>query len=103
MFNRVRRAAAALFSILILPTLAAAQPFLDIAYDPDVPTLETAIGHAPGEAITTTTEILDYLDALQAAAPDRMQIVRYGETWQGRPLVYAVISAPENIARLDEI
>ena len=34
-------------------------------YDPAIPTLESVIGHRPGDAITTPDEIGRYLDALQ--------------------------------------
>ena len=79
------------------------QPYLPASYDASIPTLEEAIGHPSGEEITTPSEILDYLAALQQAASDRMQIVEYARSWQGRPLVYAVIASPEQFARLDAI
>ena len=37
------------------------------------------------------------------AAPDRTRLVRYGETIEKRGLYYLVITAPKNLARLDEI
>ena len=91
------------FTLLALPAATLAQPFLDTPYSEQIPTLETVIGHAPGEEITTSAETLQYFEALQAAAPDRMTIVQYATSWQGRPLYYAIIGSPENIARLDEI
>jgi len=102
MFDRVRSFAAALI-LLALTGPAAAEPFIEANHDPQIPTLESVVGHTSGEAITSPAEILAYFEALRAAAPDRMRIVEYGESWQGRPLVYAIISAPENMARLDEI
>ncbi|MEM0984794.1 MAG: M14 family metallopeptidase [Pseudomonadota bacterium] len=99
----VRPITAAFVFLLALFPSAAAQTFLETAYSPDIPTLEDAIGHQSGEAITSSAEILAYFEALEGAAPDRMQIVTYGESWQGRPLVYAVITSAENLARLDDI
>jgi len=75
----------------------------EAAHDPAIPTIETAIGHSPANRLTRPEEAVRYLEALAAAAPDRMKLYRYGKTWEGRELVYAVISAPENIARLDQI
>ncbi|MBK5910601.1 hypothetical protein CCR85_03725 [Rhodothalassium salexigens] len=72
-------------------------------YDPAVPTLERVIGHAVGEDITKPGEVLTYLRALAEARPDSMRIVRYAESWEGRPLVYAIIAKPETMARLDAI
>ena len=43
-----------------------------------------------------------YLEALSEAAPDRSKLVRYGESFEGRELVYLIISSPETMARLDE-
>lgn len=81
----------------------AAQSFLNVQTDPAIPTLEEIAGHAPGDEISTVTEALDYMDALAEAAPDRMQVTRYAESWEGRELVYGVISSAQNMARLDEI
>ena len=72
-------------------------------FDPAIPRLEKVVGHAPGEVITKPKAALRYLEALAAAAPDRMRIVDYAQSWEGRRLVYAVIAAPETIARLDAI
>ncbi len=47
--------------------------------------------------------IVDWFEALAAAHPDRVSLVRFGETWERRPLLYAVITSPENHARLAEI
>ncbi len=91
--------AAAIFAMMP----AAAEGLIDAVYDPRVPTLRAVIGHAPGEAITSSEDALTYLEALEAAAPDRIRIVRFGASWQGRPLAYAIVASPENLARLDTI
>ena len=72
-------------------------------YDPAIPTLESAIGHANGERITRPEDALRYLGALRRAAPDRMRLFEYARSWENRPLVYAVIGSAANIARLDAI
>ncbi len=74
----------------------------DADYDPAIPTYTETLGYAPGEAITTHREMLRYLQTL-AAASDRVSMRTYGQTYQGRDLVTAVVSSPENIARLEKI
>ncbi|GAB4519990.1 MAG: M14 family zinc carboxypeptidase [Parvularculaceae bacterium] len=72
-------------------------------YDPAIPTLEQIAGHQNGERVTWPRDVIAYFEALQAAAPDRIRVWEYARTWEGRPLIYAAVSSPENIARLDEI
>ncbi|GGB63053.1 M14 family metallopeptidase [Henriciella pelagia] len=93
---------ASLMAALSLCGLAHAQSFLDINADPAIPTLEQEIGHAPGDEITRPEDAIAYMEALAEAAPDRMQITEYAESWEGRPLIYAVISSPENMTRLEQ-
>ena len=82
---------------------AFAQAFPEAVYNDAVPTLKDVTGHDHGEAITSSREINDYFRALAEAAPERMQVRAYGETWQGRELIYAVMSSPANMARLEDI
>ncbi len=93
----------AALGIAISAPAARAQSFLPGQFDPDIPTLSQTVGHEPGERITSPTEALDYLEALVAVAPDRVRMVEYATSWEGRPLHYVVISAPQNMARLDAI
>ena len=82
---------------------AQAQSFLKGSFDPAVPTLTETVGHEPATRITSPDEATAYLKALVAAAPDRTRMVQYATSWEGRPLFYVVLSAPENIGRLDAI
>jgi Zinc carboxypeptidase len=72
-------------------------------YDPTVPTIEQVTGHAPGERVTWHADVMRYFDALAAAQPDRVSVHRYAQTWEGRDLIYVVISSPDNMARIDDI
>ncbi|MDJ0642868.1 MAG: M14 family metallopeptidase [Erythrobacter sp.] len=82
---------------------AQAQSFLEGEFDPAIPTLEESVGHAPGTRITSPDEMLAYLGALVEAAPERARLVEYARSWENRPLHYVVLTAPENMARLDAI
>ncbi|MEM1402530.1 MAG: M14 family zinc carboxypeptidase [Pseudomonadota bacterium] len=75
----------------------------DTNYDEAVPTVRQVLGYDGGEQITWSHDVRRYFDALASHAPDQVRIIEYGETWERRPLFYAVISSPENVARLDEI
>ncbi len=72
-------------------------------YDAAVPSIEQVLGHAPGERITSHAELNRYLEALAEAAPDRITLSEYAESWEGRRLVYVLIGSARNMARLDEL
>ena len=73
------------------------------SYDPSIPTIESVLGYESGERITWHGEAVQYFEALVEAAPDRAAMFEYARTWEGRELVYVVITSPENLARIDEI
>ena len=67
-----------------------------------VPTFSEVAGHEFGERITLHQEMVAYLQALDQAS-DRVVVQKVGESWEGRDLVIAIVTSPENHARLDEI
>ncbi len=82
----------------------AADPFWPgVEYEPGIPTMEQVLGFGPAERIASHAEIVEYMEALAAAAPDRMRLATYAESWEGRKLIYAAIGSKESIARLDEL
>jgi hypothetical protein len=72
-------------------------------YDPGIPTLESVVGHAIREEVTSPEEIVAYFRALAGAAPDRTRLVEYGESWEGRPLVALLVGSARTMSRLDEV
>jgi hypothetical protein len=64
---------------------------------------EQFMGYKIGTKYTRHHKILDYFRAVAQARPDMVKMEKYGETNEGRELVLAFISSPENIARLDAI
>jgi len=94
-------------SILLAAAAVAAAAPLDLApgtrYADEIPTLKEVLGHEPGEEITSPEGIVTYLEALHRAAPDRTRLVRYAQTWEGRPLHVLLVASPQRIARLDEV
>ncbi|MBX3278132.1 MAG: hypothetical protein KF868_09035 [Acidobacteria bacterium] len=72
-------------------------------YNAAIPSLKTVSGYDFGERITPPDDIVRYLQALAAAAPDRTRLVKYAETWEGRPLYAIIIASAERMRRIDEI
>lgn len=72
-------------------------------YDPTIPTVRSVLGFELGAEMARHAQVGSYLEALAAAAPQRLKIFEYGESWEGRKLIYGVISSPKNIARLDDV
>ena len=97
------RTAALLF--LSLPLLA--QPKFEYwpgtSYDATVPTLHKVAGYEIGERISPHATIVRYFEALAQAEPRRMKLFEYGQTWEGRKLIYAAIGSEANIRKLTEI
>jgi hypothetical protein len=101
MIKSVIAAAAVVFA---WDATASAQPSaLDAHYDAEIPDTSVVLGHGFGEEITTPENAIDYLRALEAAAPDRVRVIDYATSWEGRTLAYAVIAKPETLARLDSL
>lgn len=100
------RSALAFICLLWMSVAVAAQGFEFLPgakYDPAIPTLKKVVGHDIGEKITMHHEAEKYMTALQQAAPTRIKVFKYAETWEGRALYVMAIGSPTNIARLDEI
>ncbi len=72
-------------------------------YDAKIPTFRQVLGYDPGEKVTSYAGIGRYFEALAAAAPARMKVFDYGESWEGRKLIYAVVASEANLRRIAEI
>ncbi|AIE84495.1 M14 family zinc carboxypeptidase [Fimbriimonas ginsengisoli] len=72
-------------------------------YDASVPKPESVLGYAPGEHHTNFRDQERVISAIAAAAHDRVKVIQYGKTPEGRPLRILAISSPRNIARLEAI
>lgn len=70
-------------------------------YSADIPTHFEVLGYNVGERITSHADMIRFFEALEKAAPDRIKVLEYGRTWEGRQLIYAAIGNPANIADLD--
>lgn len=68
-----------------------------------VPTPAAFLGYDLGSRFTRHDRIVAYVEAVAAAAPERVRLVRYGTSYEGRPLVAAFVSSPRNVGRLEAI
>ena len=68
-----------------------------------VPTPESVLGHKPGDDyyLANYEDAVKYFHVL-AEHSDRMKMFTVGKSTQGRDIEVGVISAPENLARLEE-
>ncbi len=68
-----------------------------------IPAPEDVLGFRPGDdrRLASWAQVVEYFQKL-AAASDRVKFEEIGKTTMGAPFVYATISAPENLKRLDE-
>ncbi len=91
--------------IFLLANLTLAQDedlFPGGRYDSRIPTPLQILEHRFGERHTFHWEMEKYIHILDEVSP-RVQVKSYGKTYQGRKLYYIIISAPENMDRLEKI
>src|SRR6202161_895830 len=70
----------------------------------EVPTPISVLGHNPGDDfyLADYEDTIRYFHALAAAAPDRMKMFTVGKSTRGKDIEIAVISSPQNLAKLDD-
>ncbi|MGA2589653.1 MAG: M14 metallopeptidase family protein [Bryobacteraceae bacterium] len=82
--------------------LAVAALFLAAGCRAAVPTPAEHFGFTPGDdyKLADNAEIIGYFQKL-AKSSDRMRLEEFGRSSEGRPMYVALISAPENLRKLD--
>ncbi len=73
-----------------------------INYDESIPSPAEHLGYKLGDHFTLHAQVLDYFESL-AATSNKVTLHPYGKTYEGRPLVYAIITSEANQSRIDEI
>ena len=74
----------------------------EIILDSNIPAPESVIGHAFGTLHTYQWQMEKYLETLERVS-DRIAIIRYGTTWEGRPLHLVIISDPQNLSDIESV
>ena len=72
-------------------------------YDNEIPKPESILGYGPGERTSTFRDQERVVMAIAAAAKDRIRVIDYGRTPEGRPLRIFAVSSRENMRRLSQI
>jgi len=75
---------------------------LQHGFSQSLPTPDQFLGYPLGSHFTPHYKVLEYFKAVAAATPN-MQLQQYGTTYEGRPLMMAIIASPENFGRLQAI
>jgi len=76
--------------------------FPEQKYDKNVPAPDQVLGLKIGERPLRYREVVQYMTLL-AESSSRVKIWESGETFEGRKLIYVIISSEENLSRLEEI
>ena len=61
------------------------------------------LGYEAGERHSTFREMEQTILALAAAAPERVKVMDFGKSAEGRPLRLIAVGSPENVAKLEAI
>lgn len=60
------------------------------------------LGYELGERFTRHHRVVEYFQHVASVVPN-VELYKYGETYEYRPLVYAVVTSPENLKNLEQI
>jgi len=74
----------------------------ELTYDAAIPAPKEVLNYRLGERFTIYADAINYFKTL-AAASDKITIAPYGETYEGRELVYLVITSEKNQGRIEDI
>ncbi len=74
-----------------------------VNYESSVPLPKQVIHHEVGEWHVTHDRLVDYMQAVAAAAPERIKLETMGYSYERRPQVLLIITSKANHARLEEI
>ena len=72
------------------------------AYSEEIPKPEDVIGHQIGTRHTEPAQIAEYFRTVDEAS-DRVVVEQHARSYEGRPLLHAVVTSPENLDRLEDI
>jgi hypothetical protein len=101
---------ATILTFLLASTLAFAQQDAferfqfhpDLSYDTDITSPIEYLGYELGDEFTFHYQVMDYFKVLDEES-DRLSFHKYGTTYEGRDLYYAVISSGNNMENIESI
>ena len=74
--------------------------FNNVNYDLSIPRPEEVMGHKIGERHTRTSQVIDYFEAI-AGISDRVIIDDHAKSHEGRRLIHAIVTHPDNHNNLE--
>jgi hypothetical protein len=74
-----------------------------VTYNPAIPKPKDIIYHEVGEWHVTHDRLVNYMQAVAKAAPNRIKLETMGFTYEGRPQVLLIITSPKNHQNLETI
>jgi len=74
-----------------------------VRYNPAIPKPKDVIHHEVGEWHVTHDRLVNYMQAVATAAPDRVKFEVMGYTYEQRPQVLLIITSPKNHQNLEQI
>lgn len=74
----------------------------DLNYDQDITSPQEYLGYELGAEYTFHHQVMDYFKQLDEES-DKLSFHKYGSTYEGRDLYYAVISSEENMDNIESI
>ncbi|NNE47309.1 MAG: peptidase M14 [Rhodothermales bacterium] len=73
-----------------------------LGYDAGIPIPDAILGHRLGSRHTEPHQVVDYFEATEKIS-DRVVVRRHALSYEGRPLIHAIVTSPSNHARLERI
>lgn len=64
---------------------------------------EQFLGYELGDRFTRHHSVVEYFQHVTAARPNNVKFIQYGETYEHRPLIVAIIASDENFKNLEQI
>ena len=60
------------------------------------------LGYELGDRFTPHYRVMEYFKHVSEVMPN-IELKKYGETYEHRPLVYAIVTSPENFKNIEQI
>ncbi len=73
-----------------------------VRYSESIPKPEELIGHQIGSRHTRPDQVVKYFETIGEMSP-RVKVETHGRTYEGRPLIHAIVTSPENQKLIDQL
>ncbi|MET1253892.1 M14 family metallopeptidase [Aliikangiella maris] len=77
------------------------KPLLSGEYNPQIPTPDAILGFPVGQRTATPEQIVNIVKTISNSS-DRIQLIEYARSHEGRPLYYAIISTAQNLKNIEQ-